>query len=450
MTCLQTDMAFCPYFAIGKLSYPSRDYTNIIGANRRPIFLRPERTVMNTKLKWLGIILAILLGVGLLSSVSMSSASAAPASSGTSAEPQSCAGQNTTVGTGDCADIDESKSHSKSKAKSKAVSVNGVRINSNVTVLARIKANGTPKAQQDNCFLLSRAMSLWTSYNAEGTTGWHWKSYPKGYRFCRVNGVVRDPICHNQVKIGVPKANPPKNAISGKVKFVKKLRFKVKAVAKTDEHTEVVAKAWCTGQGSYGYGEGGGDADAYAVGRATLTGSVLVKLLARAESAAADDMALQLGGRSKVQIEGDVRAAAFARAFSKAYALAKCEDVRDECPDVPGNQPPGYNCSPPTGEIVQFPEHLFPGGEYRVKVVGSDAEDGGNVNLSYSVTGAASIIVDDDHPVICDVEGTNRVCTFWVKAGSTPGDYTITLTVTDSDGATFTTSVTKPVVADEF
>lgn len=241
-------------------------------------------------------------------------------------EPPSCEGMDVEEGTGECADVVESESHSRSSSQSRAVSVNGVSIHSRVTVLARIRANGTPPSQQNNCFHTNRAMSLWTSYNAAGTTGWHWKFYPKGYRFCRINGAVRDPKCHNQVKIGVPKSKPPKNAIRGEVKFVKRLRWHVKAVAKADEKVTSHAKAWCNTQSAYAYGEGRGSATAYAVGRGSARGSVLVKVLVKARMQAAGDLSLQLGGKSVIKVKAEVRATAFAKATSEAHAKAVCTD----------------------------------------------------------------------------------------------------------------------------
>lgn len=309
--------------------------------------------------KFRNFITAIAVMIGLIVSIL---AFTAPAASATETEePPSCSTVQVGEGTGECADVVGSESHSSSSVESKAVSVNGVDINSSVTVLARIRANGTPDAQQTNCFRTKKPMSLWTSYNAEGTTGWHWKSYPKGKRFCRINGAVRDPICHNQVKIGVPKSKPPKNAIRGEVKFVKRLSWKVEAVAKADEKVTSLAKAWCTTQSAYAYGEGKASALAYAVGRGSARGSVLVKLFAQAEQQAAGDLALQLGGRSVIQVKADVRASAFAKASSEAHAKAVCKDIEqppthDECPDIPGDQPEGYECNPPAQPpvFVQF------------------------------------------------------------------------------------------------
>lgn len=92
----------------------------------------------------------------------------------------------------------------------------------------------------------------------------------------------------------------------------------------------------------------------------------------------------------------------------------------------------------PVGEIVQWPAHLEPSEYYRVKVVGSDPEDGGAVDLLYSVSGGAVIVTGDaNHPTICDIEGTNKVCTFWIRANQSVGvEYEISLQVRDGSGLT--------------
>lgn len=241
--------------------------------------------------------------------------------------PPSCDDVTVGEGTGDCADIDESASHSHSSVKVKVVDVNGVKLHSGVTVLANIKANGTPKSQQTDCYRIPRSMSIWTSYNAMGTTGWHWKTYPKGYRFCRINGAVRDPKCHNMVKIGVPRSHPPKNAITGEVKFVQRLKWHVKAVAKADVRATSVAKAWCNTSSASAYGEGRGSSSARAIGRASLRGSILVKVSAQVEAMANGDLEAHLGGMTVIDVNAQVRASAVAKATSDAKAKAECSDT---------------------------------------------------------------------------------------------------------------------------
>lgn len=108
--------------------------------------------------------------------------------------------------------------------------------------------------------------------------------------------------------------------------------------------------------------------------------------------------------------------------------------------------PPPPQNKPPTGEIVKYPQHLYEGGEFMVEVVGSDPEDGANVDLSYSVTGPVDKIVDADHPEHCDAEGVNQMCTFYIKAKQTTGTGTVSLTVTDSKGLHWSDSKSFPVL----
>jgi len=354
----------------------------------------------------------------------------APSASAEDAEePPSCDGMNVDEGTGECADVVEAESHSRSSSKSRAVSVNGVSINSSVTVLARIRANGTPPAQQTNCRRIPHAMSLWTSYNAEGTTGWHWKFYPAGYRFCRINGATRDPICHNKVKIGVPHNKPPKNAIRGEVKFVKRLRWHVKAVAKADEKVTSLAKAWCTTQSAYAYGEGRGSASAYAVGRGSARGSVLVKLHAKAKAQASGDLSLQLGGKSVIKVQAEVRATAFAKATSEAHAIAKCKDIAPPPPSTP----PEITEITTVNDVIEYhPETLT--------IIGTGTP-GETIDLFATAKHGGSITTGKNQTVTVDASG-NWTTTVVFTAGEKPAtslDYIV-------DGNPYTIAAGKDVV----
>lgn len=387
------------------------------------------------------IALAMGLGVGALSP-----AQAAPVTTNTATtaeEPPSCADVAVGEGTGECADVVAAESHSKSSASSRVVAVNGVSVTSDVTVLAYVQAKGaTPKQMRAKKVRLPRAMRLLTSYDTtSGDEGWKMKWYPKGKLLVwGADGWFHDPNCYNKVKFRVKKRVPKRQIVTGKVKIVKRFSFTAAAAAKADEKVTSQAKAWCNTNSAYAYGEGRASASAYAVGRARLSGRVVVRVLARVRAAAQSDLQTRLGGRTVVQVRGDVRSSAFATATSEAKAKAVCQDVP---PPPPENQAP-------QGDIVG-PQHLFVGGTFRAKVYGSDPEDQGNVQLNYNVSGAAAIINNADYPTRCDVENTQKVCYFWIKAGNTPGEATITLTVTDSKGKTFTADPWKfPVVADEF
>lgn len=397
------------------------------------------------------LITAIAVMFGGMAFVAPAASATEPSSNSTSeTEPPSCEDVEVGEGTGECADVVESESHSKSSATSKAVSVNGVKLSSKVTVLARIRVNGTPQSQQNNCFTTNRPMSIWTSYNAEGTTGWHWKSYPKGKRFCRINGAVRDPICHNMVKIGVPKSNPPKNAITGQVKFVKKLRWHVKAVAKADEKVTSHAKAWCNTSSAYAYGEGRGMAAAYAVGRGSASGSVLVSLFAKAEGRAAGDLALQLDGKSVIEVKAEVRASAFVKAKTEAHATAECRDIEqppthDECPYIPGDQPEGYECNPPVSPptFAQFREindvYVNATTEHCVTVDFPEGHSG----TVYWTANKGSFAVPQK-----SAQDMVQICSTYKAPSEVPasGTDTITVTATDSTTGKSVSKTTDPFV----
>jgi hypothetical protein len=382
----------------------------------------------------------------LLASVLMAAglASIPSAANATTSDPPSCDGVNVEQGTGLCADVDEASSYSKSGGSSSVVAVNGVSIHSSVTVLTRIQAKGaTPKQMQGKKLRLTKATCRPTSYNAyyQGNSlgeRWKTKCYPKGKVFVKgKDGWFHDPVCWNKVKIKTKK--PIGRKVYGKVKMAVQVEWQTSASAVTDMKSVSIAKAWCTGTNSYAYGEGRASAYAYAAGYGSARGSVKSIALALAQHNANSDLAVKLKAMGYVDVKAEVRASAFAQALTEASAKAVCKDT----------PPPNL---PPSGEIVQWPAHLYPGGTYRAKVVGSDPEDLGNVTLTYSVTGGAKKIVDADHPEICDVEGTQRVCYFWIQAGPTSGvNATLSLTVTDSKGASSPAyTKTWPIVADEF
>lgn len=382
---------------------------------------------------------AIALVVGLLGA----SASPATATEQAAAAPQSsspeedCQNEDGGSGTGTCGFIDESESHSRSGGTAKAVSRNGVSIHSDITVLARVRANGTPAAQQDNCWRLANAQSIWTSYDASGTTGWDWKFYPKGYRVCTMdNGAVRDPLCHNMLKIGQPKSKPPHNAVFGQVKLVKRIHWKVVSVSKADEHAVAKAKAWCNTSSANAYAEAKGVADALATARASARGYVLVKLLARVQAESDHQVAAQLGASSLIDLKVKTRTKAVATAKAEASAKVHCEGAADNAPVV---------------NIMGSPAHLYVNGNAAIWIEAFDS-DGDAVNVSVSASGAgwvAGLVPSDVRwdGTPCPSGKSCYRATAW--AGATPGNMTVTATVT-AGGKDASDSVTFPVVADDF
>ncbi|HEY0965313.1 MAG TPA: hypothetical protein VGE13_02430 [Candidatus Saccharimonadales bacterium] len=248
-------------------------------------------------------------------------------------EPPTCVGVDTEQGTGTCGDVDESSSYSKSSATSQVTAVNGVSINSTVTVLSYIKVNGISKADKAHAkrYVLKKRMRLWTSYyNTAGRKVWHWKWYNKGHVFYWHHRGWHDGPCDNDV-VGLPKGPkaPPKGAVKirGTVKIVKRFVFEAAAEAKADEKVATVAKAWCTTAAGYAYGEGRGSATAIATARVTMSGYVRVSLLASVKAKATGDLWAKLGATSRVDVRANLRADAFAQATSEASALAVCKDT---------------------------------------------------------------------------------------------------------------------------
>lgn len=109
------------------------------------------------------------------------------------------------------------------------------------------------------------------------------------------------------------------------------------------------------------------------------------------------------------------------------------------------------NAKPTVG--IRPLEHSFPGGTHKVTVFGSDYEDGGNVSISYTVSGGAEEILGDArYPRTEYVEGGQKYVTFYVRATGQPGsNFTVRATATDTAGrASDPAILTVPIVEDVF
>lgn len=195
-----------------------------------------------------------------------------------------------------------------------------------------IKAKGTPKAKQTNCTRTKKAASYWTSYkDANGKEVWHWKHYPKGKKFCKIGKVMRDPVCHNKVKINVPKAKKPKGRIiKGKIVVKKSMKFVAEATAETTAHATSTAKAWCVGTSSTAEATAKATATASARARAKATATTRGGAEAKAKQAAGK-VAASASFKSKVEVD------ALAKARAEATATAK---AKVHCTDAPTPPPP--------------------------------------------------------------------------------------------------------------
>lgn len=377
--------------------------------------------------------------VAWLSLMSMSTASAAPLASkvGTAASvaaaslttdfPEEC--QTTTTEEMELTTCNSG--HASSSSTASAVSVARLKFRGRV-VLEYLVRGGLTRQQIRGARCYTSHAGWNTGRTSDGRVGKYWDT--RDQRICHTgNG----PSGWQVVKCGnfyYPQTRPPKRFRTFRNPVVVRsfqnwtLRGSIHVEAESEGESTATADAVCEGSSGHGSGYGYGFASA----EATLWFRFRGRTQMRARGA---------------QVRSEFELSLHAQAYAKARTLAKTRAEADAWCTT--NQPPPAD-QPPNGEIVQFPAHLFVNGEFRVKVVGSDPQDGGNVNLTYTVTGQAVKVVDADHPEICDIEGVNKVCTFWIRAKGTPGDATITLTVTDSDGNTFETSKTFPVVGDRF
>lgn len=160
----------------------------------------------------------------------------------------------------------------------------------------------------------------------------------------------------------------------------------------------------------------------------------------------------ELQGKLRTHLEGE------AMAWCNYTPPPPPPPPHDECPDIPGDQPEGYDCNPPPVDhkpavnIMGSPAHLYVGGNAHVWIEASDP-DGDAVSVKVSATGAGT--VSGLVPVDIRWDGTpcpsGKSCfraTAW--AGDTPGNMTITATVTANGLSGDPDSVTFPVKADEF
>lgn len=385
---------------------------------------------------------------------------------------------NTREGEGKCYD-DEDATVSDS-VKDKVRSVNGIKFKgvTKTRVLSWVESTGMPKwqiqsaKQSGNVYTAPRAMTLWTSYIAlDGTEKWHPKRYAAGHKFyLGPDGWFHDAPCNNKVKVPPTKKKVPgSQKLRGHYKIVKVFKFWGYAKAKVEGAASATAMSWDNGylvheDGTYvldengqpirkcrAYADAQGRASFFARAKAKLKGRIYASASA-AVSAMVQNAQGKLSGKIEGEVNGDVkgyvRALARGDAFVNLKTHAQCEDT------VQPNQPE----QPPTGEIVQAPKHLYlanpndpesKNGESRMKFVGSDPEDGGNVTFTITTSDNVELLNDAEHPIHDDVEGSSRVRYQWIRAKSA-GEASVTLVVTDQKGNTFSQTVTFQVYADEF
>lgn len=138
----------------------------------------------------------------------------------------------------------------------------------------------------------------------------------------------------------------------------------------------------------------------------------------------------------KKSVSASASASARANAIAEARANARATIELVIEIEVPNK--------PPAGDIIG-PQHLYEGGTATYRAYGWDPEDGSDVTLDISVSGAAT----GGTTVRDYVKDGKKAKEFLITAGDTAGTATITLTVTDSKGAVFTKTASFPVKPNE-
>lgn len=291
--------------------------------------------------------------------------------------------------------------------------------------VAYVKAKGTPKAQQTNCRTINKSASYWTSYiNSSGQEVWHWKFYPKGKRFCKIGGVMRDPVCHNKVKIGTPKVKKPQGIIiKGKIKIIASFKFVAEAEAKVTATAKATARSWCKNEWTEAEAYASASTSAFAFARARASAKTKGSAEAKASGAARE---LSLSASFRAGVEVDAKAKAKATATADAFAKVTCGE---------GPPPPPATPAPDMLEISTVNDVL--------------------VNNSRTITYSGNTAPNHSGSVFCtantgtitagkqqNVSGQfNKQITY--TAGDEPGYDQVTCTLTQDDGQTDTISTNQ-------
>lgn len=270
------------------------------------------------------------------------------AATGNPEQLPSCVGVNFNVGSGDCEDIVITGSFASNSdyASSSASVVNGVRVDSNVTVLAYVNAKGMSKKEMRNAqtYVLKKDTWLWTSYkDVNGKEVWHKKLFKKGFKLYKgKDGWFHDPRCNNKVVIKGKKL--PKSAIkiTGKVKIVKKFKINTTSKLVLSGSAKSKSASWANAYDSKDrlicHGEGTGEATAsyYVAATATVKHkSTLKASIAASMKSAEKKFNLQMGAKTKEQVRTAAVVKANGEALAESRSGAVCYTVVTPPPTVP-------------------------------------------------------------------------------------------------------------------
>jgi hypothetical protein len=287
---------------------------------------------------------------------------------------------------------------------------------SGALLLYFISPDGLPKAEQDGCQAHKVGERFLTDYyNSLGQRVWKWKTVQPGDKFCfDHSGVLRDTECGNEAKFNPPK-KLRKKAFKGRVKIRRQGRMHGEAKAETSgkSHSGVVAvqlTGFCAGSTA----SGNGTSEYYARAKSAFWARSMSKLEAMFE---AEELKLKTEEENKAR--GSASALAMGKAHTDAYGKIVCNTppTVDVCPDIPGDQPEGTDCTPPNEDnppemTCTGMEHIFVGESRSAYDFDASDIDGHVITFGAPVvTGPVNVVT---------VERSGNRLTVWITAQDIP------------------------------
>lgn len=309
------------------------------------------------------------------------------------------------------------KSSAQAKGKAKTTA-------SGALLLYFISPDGMPKAEREGCEKHKVGERFLTDYyNSLGQRVWKWKRVQPGDKFCfDAGGKLRDTECGNEAKFSPPK-KLRKKAFKGKTKIRRKGRMHGEAEAETTgkSHSGVVAvqlTGFCAGSTA----SGNGTAEYYARAKSTFWARSVSELKAMFE---AEAMKLKVQEENKAS--GSVSATAKGNAQTDASGKIVCNTPppppteEDECPEIPGHQPPGTDCEPPKEDTppemtCTGMEHIFVGEDRMAYDFDAFDADGHAISFGAPVVTGPLNVVTTERSVY---NGKQRL-TVWITAQHIP------------------------------
>lgn len=321
-----------------------------------------------------------------------------------------------------------------------------LKAQSGAKVVLNVNVNPMPKQQINRCWKVKPGTTIWNEVidPADGRKKViRWTVPASDNTFCTKKGAGKQVFkksCGNRVW-GVPGGpkSPPRSLprIKIKVQIQDYLTFAGKLKVQTSQSGSASAHVV-----QYHNGQKVCEASASVRGTGYVSVEAYIRVRARTLTA------IRVSATNSAQVSANTQITA-SGSLKAAVKIALDGEAKAMCNATPPDNPPTDN--PPVVNIMGSPAHLYVGGNAYVWIEASDL-DGDAVSVQVSASGAGTVaglvpssVRWDGTP--CPSGKSCYRATAW--AGNTPGNMTITATVT-AKGKTATDSVTFPVRADEF